>query len=244
MLPPDDDKENLPQGITAEGKEATEPQLDEETMRILGDDPRTKIKDLELPSDLTLRWEKWLQSGITKEIKQEILEKYSCQGNIQLEAPKLNQELMALLNDAAVRRDKHFLATQNLLGTALSSLGSAITKIMYAEEQAIDRLILLEELSDTAKLLTDVHHGQSKAMIAYILPSVTKEFRLILEKTTPDKLLFRSDLSEKIRDAKAVAKIGKDFKSETTSIKDQQKGGPSNSRGLTSKPGNSRSGQG
>ena len=172
------------------------------------------------------------------------LKKYSRQGNIQLEAPTLNQELMALLNDAAVRRDKHFLATQNLLGTALSSLGSAITKVMYAEEQTIDRLILLEELSDTAKLLTDVHHGQSKARIAYILPSVTKEFRLILEKTTPDKLLFGSDLSEKIRDAKAVAKIGKDFKSETTSLKDQQKGGPLNSRGLTSKPGNSRSGQG
>ena len=90
----------------------------------------------------------------------------------------------------------------------------------------------------------DRDHGQSKAGIAYILPSVTKEFRLILEKTTPDKLSFGSDLSEKIRDAKAVAKIGKDFKSETTSIKDQQKGGPLNSRGLTSKPGNSRSGQG
>ena len=113
MLPPDDDKENWPQGITTEGKKATEPQLDEETLRILGDDPRTKIKDLEFPSDLTLRWEEWLKSGITKEIKQEIFKKYSRQGNIQLEAPTLNQELMALLNDAAVRRDKHFLATHS-----------------------------------------------------------------------------------------------------------------------------------
>ena len=41
VLPPDDDKENLPQGITAEGKKVTEPQLDEETLRILGDNPRT-----------------------------------------------------------------------------------------------------------------------------------------------------------------------------------------------------------
>ena len=133
VLPSDDDKENFPQGITAEGKEATEPQLDEETLKILGDDPRTKIKDLELPSGLTVRWEEWLKSGITKEIKQEILKKYSRQGNIQLEAPTLNQELMALLNDAAVRRDKDFLAAQNLWGMALSSLGSARTKVMYAE---------------------------------------------------------------------------------------------------------------
>ena len=98
----------------AEGKEATEPQLDAETLRILGDDPRTKIKDLELPSDLTLRWKEWLKSGSTKEIKQEILEKYSRQGSIQLEAPTLNQELIALLNDAAVRRDKNIFSLRRI----------------------------------------------------------------------------------------------------------------------------------
>lgn len=150
---------------------------------------------------------------------------------------------MPLLNEASQKRDKHFRATQNLAATALSAVGGALKQILFCETQPLDRLVILENLSDTAKLLIEIHRVQSKARIAYILPSVSKEFRSMLDKTTPDSFLFGSELANKIKDAKEVAKIGKDFKASDAQSRSSKKGGSLNSRDPSSKTGFTRTGQ-
>lgn len=60
-------------------------EFDQETLDILAEDPTSKTtRDLDLPSLLSLRWVEWLKSGISKEIKEEILSKYARKGNIDI----------------------------------------------------------------------------------------------------------------------------------------------------------------
>ena len=117
------------------------------------------------------------------------------------------------MNEAGFKRDNHFVNTKNLSESTLSALDSAMTKIFYDEETPFNRLVLLEELSNTAQLLTEIHHTQFWAKSSYILPGVPGVFRQIVEKTGHDDFLFGKDLADKIRVAKAVAKIGKEYQS-------------------------------
>ena len=129
-----------------------------------------------------------------------------------MEAPELNPEIVPSLNESSQKRDKHFLLTQNLAGSGLSALGMAITATLKDEEEPVDRLKLLEWLCDAGKCFVEVHHAQSRARAAYILPGVSKPMRDALEKTKPDSFLFGKNLGEKIKEVKAMEKLTKDLK--------------------------------
>ena len=49
-------------------------------------------------------------------------------------------------------RDNHFVNTQNLSGSALSALGSAITKILYGEETPVDRSVCSDLMPTQSQL--------------------------------------------------------------------------------------------
>lgn len=131
------------------------------------------------------RWSKWIKEDLIKEARTEILAKYSRKGNLSLEAPALNAEIAATLNEAGTKRDNLFIQEQNFAGTALANLGEAITIILKDEEEPIDRLKLLERLADMGKLLTQLHFQISSARKAFIAPVLTKQVKDLLQKTTP-----------------------------------------------------------
>ena len=162
----DTDQESQDQSIpvlesNSPARASTEdPVVDEET-EVLGEDSPSKVpKEVNLHTLLVSRWKEWLKSGISKEVKQDLLQRYPRQGNCGLEAPRLNPEVRVFMNEAGFKRDNHFVNTQNLSGSALSALGSAMTKILYDEETPADRLVLLEELSNIAQLLTEIQHNR------------------------------------------------------------------------------------
>lgn len=47
-------------------------------------------KEVILHTSLVSRWKEWIISGVSKEVKQDLLQKYSRRGNCGLEAPKSN----------------------------------------------------------------------------------------------------------------------------------------------------------
>lgn len=108
-------------------------------MEILGDDSGCKDEGrLTLHPMLALAWEKILLEGLKKEKKVEILEKYLRKGNCPIQAPKLNPEIEASVNDTIKKRDKYLSADQELCGASLSALGVAINRIIEGQKQQIN----------------------------------------------------------------------------------------------------------
>ncbi|XP_011858705.1 PREDICTED: uncharacterized protein LOC105556232 [Vollenhovia emeryi] len=172
-------------------------QLDEETKKVLGIDPENaKQKEIDLHPDLVSRWAKWIKEGLPKETKTEVLDKYDRKGTLSLDAPTLNAEIAATLNEAGTKRDNLFIQEQNLAGTALASLGEAISMILKDEEDPIDRLKLLERLADTGKLIAHLYFQISSARKAFIAPILTKQVKDLLQKTTPGEFLYGDKLGE------------------------------------------------
>lgn len=198
----------------AESTDATEAKkLDNEVELLLGDDPGAKKKDqVELHESLVSRWTSWLTDGLPKEVKDQVVNKYPRKGNISLEAPELNEEIAATLNETGVKRDQLFTLEQNLAGSALSALGKGITMILKDEEEPLDRLELLEKLADAGKLMAQLHFQVSSARRAFISPILTKSMKNLLQTTKPGSLLFGEKLTEKIKTAKSMEKIGKEIK--------------------------------
>lgn len=204
--------------------------LDDEIIEIIGKEPETSPEDLVLSQHIVSRWNQWLKSGLSKEIKEKILKKHSRTGKCSLEAPILNAEVIASLNDSAIKRDKYFAITQNLAGSALSAIGKVIEPLLDPKKEKMDQKTTLSHLWDVAQLVTEIHHSQTSARRAYIMPSTNKQVSTVLEKTVPDSYLFGEKLAEKIKEAKALTKVGQEMKTQPIPKKPAQQGnvrGPS-----------------
>lgn len=195
------------------GSDIEEVPIDERVLEILGGDPSaSKPKEFQLHSDLASRWKAWIISGLEKETRTELLKNYSREGNCPLDAPILNAEIVSSLSETSLKRDKHFVDSQYLIGSAMSALGTAITLLLNDRKEGVDRNELLKLMCDAGKLMADLHHKESMARKAYILPGLDKRAKTILGKIETDKYLFGDDLSEKLKSAKAVEKAGLDLK--------------------------------
>lgn len=101
---------------------------------------------------------------------------------------------------------------QNMVGSALSILGSTISSIYENKDKSLDLESLLSQLCDTAKFLTEIIHKQSKSRKAFIEPGLARETKVILKDTKVDEFLFGKELTEKIREVKAINKLGENLK--------------------------------
>ena len=126
-----------------------------------------------------------------------------------MEAPLLNPEVAATITDTAKKRDKHFSSAQECVGSALVALGSAISTL-FPPRGEISRAQLLQNLCDTRKLLTDLHHQHSVSRRAFVLPGIEMKSKTILEGSSPGKFLFGEDLGEELKSAKSIDKLGLD----------------------------------
>ena len=181
-------------------------------MDILGEDPSTlNQREVKLYPDLIPRWKHWLSSGLTDQVREELLKKYPRKRDCLLEPPQLNPEVKISMNDVSRKRDDHFQDIQRLASSALSAIGPAISNLLGEDE--LNPLHQLELLSDAGKLIIDLHHSASKARRAFITPGYSKSVKEILDLASDNQaFLFEEKLSEKVSEVKSLEKTSKDMK--------------------------------
>lgn len=198
------------------------PSLDEETLKLLGEDlPQKGSGQFILQQDIARMWNNWTSIGLEKDKLEELLKKYPRSGNCNLEAPKVNPEIGAVMSEITSKRDKHFVESQQIIGSAMVALGTTLSTLLEENEEGIDKLTLIEYLGDAGKLLSAVQFKESKTRRAFISPNIDKSLRLVIDESKPDTFLYGSDLQSKIKEAKSIEKIGSDLK-----MKPQEKKAP------------------
>lgn len=187
--------------------------LEGSVLEILGEDPSiSKSLSMSIHPTFLQRWKYWITNGVPEKDKQELLNKYTRPE--ELEAPVLNPEIIASLGESGGKRDSYRRETQLLAGSALTAIGAVLT-LCSQEEEAIDKMVILERLVDAAKIITILHHGQSECRKAFITPGLSKEVKTILQNTTLNKFLFGDNLGEKIKEGKALERMGQTLKVQT-----------------------------
>ncbi|RLU26743.1 hypothetical protein DMN91_000540 [Ooceraea biroi] len=166
-----------------------------------------------------------MQGGFPDEHKKVILQKYSKKQDLYTEAPKVNLEIVPLMSEVAVKRDQHFLETQNCVGSALSALAAAISMILDDPEDGIDQEILTKYLCDAGKLLTDVFYQQSVARKSFITPLLNKTVKPTVEAIKADEWLYGQKFAEQIKEVQTIGKA-------CATLKTPEK----SSKGFTQKP--------
>lgn len=186
--------------------------LDEETKQILGDIPGLEEKKcVSINKNIAKRWNYWLHKGLTKEEKDLLTSKFSRKGECYLEAPEMNAEVLSGLSAAGKVRDKHWTESQNTLGSAMAVLGRTATVLLEGEEEISGKEIL-QQLCDVGKLLAEVHYQQSMSRRAFVIPKLSdKKYKEVLEKAEWDSMLFGKDLLDKLKSAKTMDKIAKEY---------------------------------
>ncbi|XP_074114401.1 uncharacterized protein LOC141537359 isoform X1 [Cotesia typhae] len=118
----------------------------------------------------------------------------------------LNSILRSNLGKSAVKRDKFITENQKSVGSALSAVGSALSMLLE-EDESIDKLVFVERLSDATKILSDLHFRLSESRKAFILPGMTKQSKDVISTTKTDEFLFGKNLSDKLKEARALDKL-------------------------------------
>ncbi|CAL1671700.1 unnamed protein product [Lasius platythorax] len=158
-----------------------------------------------------------MQEGFPEENKKVILQKYPRKQELYTEAPKVNLEIISIMSEIAVKRDQHFLGTQNCVGSAISALAAAISLILEDPEDGINQESLTEFLCDAGKLLTDVFHQQSIARKSFITPLINKEVKPTIEATNPDEWLYGKKFAEYVKKVQIIGKVCEKIKTQDKS---------------------------
>lgn len=135
-----------------------EEKLDEELLGVLGEEIPTSNSQVNMNERLKKWWKSWMEKGISEEVRKELRKKYPRDGELVTEAPKINLEMQRHLTEISKKRDEHFTKTQRCVGTAIISLGGAISLLTVPSLEPVDQTLLLKYLWDTGKILTDVFH--------------------------------------------------------------------------------------
>ncbi|XP_057332329.1 uncharacterized protein LOC130677613 [Microplitis mediator] len=186
--------------------------LDDELREVLGEEVSNTNTSVKVNDSLKKWWETWMSKGLTEEVKKALLKKYVRDGEFRTEAPKVNLEIQRHLTEIAKKRDAHFTDTQNCVGSALSSLSSAISMLSDNSSEEIDQITLMKYLWDTGKILSDVFHQQSIARKSFITPTLDKDIKATLEASIPDEWLYGQKLNDQVKDAKAIVKAAASLK--------------------------------
>ena len=128
--------------------------LEDDLTACLGTHPdEDKVGDIELIDNVADRLKTWLKNGISKEERVEILKLVPRKGqNINMDAPKLNEEIKLNLKDDTIKRDRYFFYYQNLIGSSLSLTSMVLSIILDDKVVPLDRDVILQCLGDAVKI--------------------------------------------------------------------------------------------
>ncbi|CAG9110161.1 unnamed protein product [Plutella xylostella] len=190
------------------------PELDPDILLALGeaseDTPQygEKIHD-----NLARLWLPILRKGLDKEAKQKLMKQFLIPNNCSLlHAPKLNPELSAFASEATRSKDKRVEAVQQQLGLGITALNKGLSLLLEPDH---DKVQAIKYLSDSSRLLCDLHFIETEARKKFVTPGLDRSFLSVIQGVDRDEMLFGSKLPEKIKASKAIEKQGLQIKKVT-----------------------------
>lgn len=188
----------------------TVPELDSELLMALGETTEDAPKfGPNIHPILADRWQPILRRGISKEAKESLMKEYLVPENCPyLHAPKLNAEISAAITDLSRNRDKKMETAQQQLGVGITAINKALTLLLTGD----DKVQAIKHLSDSCRILTDLHCYETKTRIKVITPSLAKSFHKVIQDSERDETLFGNKLPDKIKASKAIEKQGLEIK--------------------------------
>ncbi|KAI5635303.1 hypothetical protein NE865_11995 [Phthorimaea operculella] len=181
--------------------------LPAEILEALGD-PKGKdeVFGPKIPEELSKRWGRVLVDGLTKEQKQEIMEKTQIPENFRLvKAPLLNPEIAPILSETVKNRDKLLEKAQNHLGMGISGLTNLASAVIQGD---LNKIEVLKQISEISQIFLDLHHENTKTRRKLIITSLDKKFTDIIKDAKRDSFLFGAELGEKIKASKTAERSG------------------------------------
>ncbi|KAI5632227.1 hypothetical protein NE865_15065 [Phthorimaea operculella] len=182
-------------------------EIDSDLLDILGVDPSATVEyGKDIHGELASRLQHIATSGLTKESRKELNEKYLTPANCaKIGAPAMNPEIKAAVTETVMKRDKGIEARQKQLACAISGLADVINKEIETKEKDNTRV---KQLMDICRILCDIQHAESVTRRNFAIFSIKKELKEHLVTTKIDKTLFGDNLAETLKSAKAVTKSG------------------------------------
>ena len=193
-------------------------EMDEEVQTevelVLGTNPVHSPEAILVRNDVANRIASWFKTGIGKrEEKENLFLAIPMKGQINLEAPALNEEIAVDLQPRVLARDNHFKDDQNLAGAALSTTSSVLSMILNDAETPLDREQILRNLSNSDKLLCELSFSLIQARKTFLMGRFDEKAQKILKKVEATAWLFGDNLKAVIETSKAMEKISKYLKS-------------------------------
>ncbi|CAK1585599.1 unnamed protein product [Parnassius mnemosyne] len=150
----------------------------------------TKIHD-----KLAQLWLPILRKGIHKEAKEKLLKEYLIPENCSLlQAPKLNPEISAAVSEGTRTRDKRVEAVQQQLGEGISALNKGLELLL---DDCKDRLQAVKFLSDSCRILCDLHFVETEASKKFVTPGLDKSYINIMQEVDRDEVDLEISLQKK-----------------------------------------------
>ncbi|KAJ8958367.1 hypothetical protein NQ314_006428, partial [Rhamnusium bicolor] len=192
--------------------------LPEDTLQALGEQQGAE-QALELHPIISNRWKSILAKGLDKTEKAVLLDKHSLPGNLTtLKVPIVNNEVLKAIPPNTQNKDKFQQNNQNQLGKGISAIGAAINILLTNNEiDKENKNAVIALLSESGKILTDVHYNISLTRRALITPTVNKTIGDISKTVPVEELLFGADLTERIKRTKAIEKSVGDIRQKSES---------------------------
>lgn len=186
------------------------PELDPEILTALGETTEEAPKvGPKIHESLSRLWLPILRKGMTKETKEKLVKEFLTPENCPLlQAPKLNPEISAAISEGTRIRDKKVEAVQQQLGQGITALNKGLELLLDDK----DRLQAIKYLSDSCRLLCDLHFVETEARKRFVTPGLDKSFLNIMQDVDRDEMLFGNKLSEKIKATKVIEKHGLQIK--------------------------------
>lgn len=189
--------------------------LPDEILEALGD-PKGKdeVFGPKIPDELSKRWGRVLVDGLTKEQRQEMMEKTLIPENFRLaKAPLLNPEIAPVLGEAVKSRDKLLEKAQNHLGLGIAGLTNLASALI---EKDLNKIETLKKISEVSQIFLDLHHENTNTRRKLVITSLDKKFTDIIKEAKRDTFLFGSELGEKIKASKTAERSGLHIKRNAT----------------------------
>lgn len=173
----------------ANGHNEAAPELDPDIISALGETSVEAPKfGPKIHEQLALLWLPILKKGMTKDSKDEILKKYRIPENCALlEAPKLNPEISAVVTEGARARDQKVKTMQLQLGQGIAALNKGLELLLHDNK---DRLQAIKFLSDSCRILCDLHHVQTEARKKLVTSGLERFFLTIMQDADRDNKHF------------------------------------------------------
>ncbi|KAL4702146.1 hypothetical protein ACJJTC_016242 [Scirpophaga incertulas] len=213
--------------VAAEAPE-TEPALDPDLLLALGAST-SESPDFgdAVHESLATLWHPILRKGLPKEEKEKLTKEYLIPVNCKLlQSPTLNPEIAAAASEIVRGRDKKLASFQQTLGLGISAVNQAMDTLLKSDNKSR----ALKQLSNSCRLLTDLHFSFTKDRIKLVVPSLEKNIVHVIHDVERDETLFGNSLGEKIKACKAIEKQGSQIRKTNMQNRSNAASQPSTSR--------------